>query len=451
MNKKKILSLALTLALTLSAVTAVTAVTATADAVSISTQHSVIDFDKYVLSKGNDGNVVDYCDWSIKEENNNKYMHFSKTSTQASNWVPNWTFVLNPTGATQWMGHYRVEANARYRISFDYKLSSSDSGLGSTWYMGASLISSTKYTVGNVWYNGPDGQSNNVTLNRCDTNQPKINLEAAPDWKHVTVDFFGPSSVSGNSSLNFSLYGVISKNVEFSIDNIVLDRLASVNLTDESGNSETVWGVPVATNENRLYKTNGTAFTEYSGEKIATVTTNDTTANVNAIFTDAARTAQLGSDAVFPAAEGTEYYTKALVPEKTGVYENTSTTNKYDIGTNAFGTGFADIKAYAANSISGASNIKSGFIIWTKKLLGENTLDISCVGTGNKAIKIETTDTDSFASLGDELYGILLCSDSTEGKVSERYKNINYAVRPYVSYEKDGNTYYVYGDTTYSK
>lgn len=445
MNKKKILSLVLTLALTVSAVTAVTAVTATADAAPISTQHSVIDFDKYVLSKGYDGNVVDYCKWSIEEENNNKFMHFSKTSSQKSNWVPNWAFVLNPTGATIKEGHYRVEANARYRISFDYKLNFTE---GSNAYMGASLISSTAFGVGKTWYNGPDGQANNAALNRCDNNKPKTNLPAAADWTHVTVDFFGPSSVSGNSSLNFSLYGVIDKNVEFSIDNIVLDRLASVNLTDESGKSETVWGVPVATNKDKL---DGTAFTEYSGEKISAVTTNGTTANLNAIFTDEARESQLAADTVFPAAEGTQYYTKALAPAETSVYENKSTTNKYAVGTNAFGTGFTDIKSYAANSVSGASNIKSGFIIWTKKLLGENTLDMGCVGTGNKAIKVETTGIENFTGLGDELYGILICSDAENGKVSDRYSGITYAVRPYVSYEIDGNTYYVYGDTIYSK
>ena len=317
---KKLLSIVLSMAISFSAVMAAIAVPAAAETATFKTEHSVVDFSKYNLVKTNGtdnkttGNVVDYCNWSIETETDgNKYMHFSKTSAQKGNWMPYWAFVANPTGATDWNGHYRIQPNARYRISFDYKLSA-DNGLGSTWWVNANLVSSNQYYVYNTWYNGATTVGDNEKLNRVDTGKSAINLEAADEWTHITVEFYGPKIVQSNSSLNFVLGGVASHGVEFSIDNIVLDRLGSVVLKDGDGTEQTLWGVPSG-NSNKY----NSAMSNCAAEEIPAGDNSEqygsgSTATVQKknFYSDEARTVSVAAP-VFENTEGKVYYTKNAV------------------------------------------------------------------------------------------------------------------------------------------
>lgn len=485
---KKITGVLLSAALIVSAVGALTALPTTAAKGSFTPQHMEVNFSDYVLSSepkassvlstGEVGMNAKRVSWYKENDDTNSWLKF--TSATASGVTksqdPNlYSLLVNPTGkAGRSNGTsptisdsdpiYKIENGVRYRVSFKYKLDLVNSPANNNLEVCVLLGAAATGTMG--YKNPQESSAFDLDNNRFKfglSNQynmvspvsGKYALTASNDvWKEVSVDFVAEQSnqklwsgmvdsmILGFVPLKGSVVST-SALYDLYIDDIVVDRVASANIV-KNGATETVYGAPACESEYR------TGFGTCGADKIPTVSTNGNTVELTALYSDAELTKPV-TDAVFSATSADTYYAKVLAPAKTDVYENTSTTNKYDVGTNAFGTGFADIKAYALNSVSDASNIKCGFIIWTKKLLGENTLDIACVGTGNKAIKVETTEIDSFTKLSDELYGILLCSDASDGKVSERYSRITYAVRPYVSYEIGGNTYYVYGDTIYSK
>lgn len=378
---KKLLSIVLSMAISFSAVIAATAVPVSAETSEFKTEHAEVDFSKYELSVGN--NIVNYDSngsfWSIvTEDNENKYMHFSKTKQQNGNWTPNWTFVLNPTGAVDWNGHYRIEKNARYRISFDYKLSTADDGLGTSWWMNAKLISNNEYIVSKTWYNGD-------SLEIADTNSKKaVNLVATDSWKHISVDFIGPESVQQNSSLNFSLGGVISHNVEFSIDNIVIDRLGSVVLKDEDGTEQTLWGVP-----NGSIKKYNSAMSDCAAEVVQAGNNSesynsDSTATVGKknFYTDEART-QSVDNLVFSNEEGKVYYTKNVVTTENQVaFTGFDQTKNRDA---VYGKKDED-NAWVSFWRNGVFRKQAGFeIVETEAYTGTKSLHYSPINKANSA------------------------------------------------------------------
>lgn len=475
---KKFTGVLLSAALIVSAVGALTALPTTAASGSFTPQHMEVDFNDYVINdvtagKANNtypaknmtsGTETKKTIWQIGEESGNKYI-YTITNSKVCN-DPNpasglYTFILNPTGKagdsksgnniTADDAIYKLEDGVRYRMTFRYKFQNWDKNTTTGEYNTEVKVKVGASDTGVCGWKGSGGR---FTLQDGET---ALALQDTKEWKTAEFEFVAKQAPNTDWTgtwmdsmvVAFIPYkvgtGTIKAATAFNLylDDFVVDRVASANIVKD-GKTETVYGAPACESEYR------TGFGTCGADKISTVSTNGNTVELTALYSDAELT-KPATDAVFSATSADTYYAKTLAPAKTDVYENTSTTNKYDVGTNAFGTGFADIKAYVSNSVSDASNIKCGFIIWTKKLLGENTLDIACVGTGNKAIKVETTGIDSFTKLSDELYGILLCSDASDGKVSERYSRITYAVRPYVSYEIGGNTYYVYGDTIYSK
>ncbi len=467
---KKFTGVLLSAALIVSAVGALTALPTTAASGSFTPQHMEVNFDKYEINDVTagqvnntypaknitSGTVTSKTIWQIGEDSGNKYIYTKTNSKVCSNEGPAnglYTFILNPTGkaGNSKKGSlkaedaiYKLEDGVRYRMTFRYKFSNWVKGTTVKVKVGASAAGMCGWNDGGARFTLQDGET-------------ALALQDTKEWKTAEFEFVAKMSQGGgwtgpwadSMMVAFIPYTDGTDTIKYQaafdlcLDDFVVDRVASANIVKD-GATETVYGAPACDSEYRE------GFGTCEAAKIPTVSTNGNTVELTALYSDAGLTKPV-TDAVFSATSADTYYAKTLAPAKTDVYENTSTTNKYDVGTNAFGTGFADIKAYASNSVSDASNIKCGFIIWTKKLLGENTLDIACVGTGNKAIKVETTVIDSFTELSDELYGILLCSDASDGKVSERYSRITYAVRPYVSYEIGGNTYYVYGDTIYSK
>lgn len=481
---KKFTGVLLSAALIVSAVGALTALPTTAASGSFTPQHMEVDFSDYalssetgassVLSTGEVGMNAKRVSWYKENDDANSWLKF--TSATASGVTKSqdphlYSLLVNPTGkAGRSNGTsptildsdpiYKIENGVRYRVSFKYKLDLANSPANNNLEVCVLLGAAATGTMG---YKNP-GESSTFDLvnnrfkfglnNQYNMVSPvsgKYALTASKDvWKEVSVDFVAEQSndklwskMVDSMILGFvPLKGsVISTSALYDlyIDDIVVDRVASANIV-KNGATEKVYGVPACGSEYRK------GFGTCKADNIPTVSTNGNTVELTALYSDAELTKPV-TDAVFSATSADTYYAKAIAPKKTEVYESTTADTGYAVGTNVFGTGFADIKANSAK-ISGASNFKEGFIIWTQELLGDKTLDISCVDDKDtSALKIETSVIADADALNDTLYGVLKCRDVTDGKVSARYANTIYVARPFVSYELDGVTYYVYGNT----
>lgn len=481
---KKFTGVLLSAALIVSAVGALTALPTTAANGSFTPQHMKVNFSDYVLSSepkassvlstGEVGMNAKRVSWYKENDDTNSWLKF--TSATASGVTksqdPNlYSLLVNPTGkAGRSNGTsptildsdpiYKIENGVRYRVSFKYKLDLANSPANNNLEVCVLLGAAATGTMG---YKNPQESSAFDLDNNCfkfgKSNQynmvspvsGKYALTASKDvWKEVSVDFVAEQSnkdlwkgmvdsmILGFVPLKGSVVST-SALYDLYIDDIVVDRVASANIVKD-GKTETVYGAPACDKEYRK------GFGTCGADKIPTVSTNGNTVELTALYSDAELTTP-ATNAVFSVTSADTYYAKAIAPKKTEVYESTTADTGYAVGTNVFGTGFADIKANSAK-ISGASNFKEGFIIWTQELLGDKTLDISCVDDKDtSALKIETSVINSAGALNDTLYGVLKCRDVTDGKVSDRYAKKVYVARPFVSYELDGVTYYVYGNT----
>lgn len=470
---KKFTGVLLSAALIVSAVGALTALPTTAASGSFTPQHMKVDFSDYVINddtvgKANNtqpaknitsGTETSKTIWQIGEDNGNKYI-YTITNSKVCN-DPNpasglYTFILNPTGKagdsksgnniTADDAIYKLEDGVRYRMTFRYKFQNWDKNTTGEYNtevkvkVGASATGVCGWNDGGARFKLQDGETALALQNTTEWKTAEFefvaNMSQGSTWGGTWMDSmmvaFIPYKV-GTSTIKaataFNLY----------LDDFVVDRVASANIVKD-GKTETVYGAPACESEYR------TGFGTCGADKISTVSTNGNTVELTALYSDAELTKPV-TDAVFSATSADTYYAKAITPKKTEVYESTTANTGYAVGTNVFGTGFADIKANFAKN-SGASNFKEGFIIWTQTLLGDKTLDVSCVtDEDTSALKIETSIIDSTDALNDALYGVLKCRDVTDGKVSERYAGTVYVARPFVSYELDGVTYYVYGNT----
>ncbi len=470
---KKFTGVLLSAALIVAAVGALTALPTTAANGSFTPQHMKVNFNDYVINdvtagKANNtypaknmtsGTETRKTIWQIGEESGNKYI-YTITNSKVCN-DPNpasglYTFILNPTGKagdsksgnniTADDAIYKLEDGVRYRMTFRYKFQNWDKNTTGDYNTEVKVKVGASDT-GVCGWNGSGGrftlQDGETALALQDTKEWKTAefefvAKQAPktDWTGTWMDSmvvaFIPYKVGTStikSATAFNLY----------LDDFVVDRVASASIV-KNGATETVYGAPACDSEYRE------GFGTCKADNIPTVSTNGNTVELTALYSDAESTKPV-TDAVFSATSADTYYAKAIAPKKTEVYESTTADTGYAVGTNVFGTGFADIKANSAK-ISGASNFKEGFIIWTQELLGDKTLDISCVDDKDtSALKIETSVINSAGALNDTLYGVLKCRDVTDGKVSDRYAKKVYVARPFVSYELDGVTYYVYGNT----
>lgn len=463
---KKFTGVLLSAALIVSAVGALTALPTTAASGSFTPQHMKVDFSDYVINDVTTGQVnntypaknitsgteTSKTIWQIGEDSGNKYI-YTKTNAKVCN-EPNpanglYTFILNPTGkaGNSKKGSlnaedaiYKLEDGVRYRMTFRYKFSNWVKGTTVKVKVGASAAGTCGWNDGGARFTLQDGET-------------ALALQDTKEWKTAEFEFVAKMSQGGgwtgpwvdSMMVAFIPYtdgtDTIKSQAAFDLylDDFVVDRVASANIVKDGAN-ETVYGAPACDKEYRE------GFGTCEAAKIPTVSTNGNTVELTALYSDAELT-KPATDAVFSATSADTYYAKAITPKKTEVYESTTANTGYAVGTNVFGTGFADIKANFAKN-SGASNFKEGFIIWTQTLLGDKTLDVSCVtDEDTSALKIETSIIDSTDALNDALYGVLKCRDVTDGKVSERYAGTVYVARPFVSYELDGVTYYVYGNT----
>lgn len=125
-----------------------------------------------------------------------------------------------------------------------------------------------------------------------------------------------------------------------------------------------------------------------------------------------------------------------------GSYVNNASNNGYQIGTRAFGAIFTEI--------ANATNVKTGFVIWTEKLFKESRkteLDLNCVDSNDNASALDI----SYNGQPEKLYGIL--RNNKDGKsVTDAYAQTVFVARPYITYtDADGNVQTVYGDMITSK
>lgn len=122
--------------------------------------------------------------------------------------------------------------------------------------------------------------------------------------------------------------------------------------------------------------------------------------------------------------------------QSNGSYVNNASNNGYETGTRAFGAIFTE----NAN----ATNVKTGFVIWTKTLLDKSgkELDLSCVDSNDNASALDI----SYSGQPEKLYGIL--RNNKDGKsVTEAYAKTVFVARPYITYtDTDGSEQTVYGD-----
>lgn len=119
-----------------------------------------------------------------------------------------------------------------------------------------------------------------------------------------------------------------------------------------------------------------------------------------------------------------------------GSYVNNASNNGYQIGTRAFGAIFTE----NAN----ATNVKTGFVIWTKTLLDKSgkELDLSCVDSNDNASALDI----SYNGQPEKLYGILR-NNRGKQSVTDAYAKTVFVARPYITYTyADGNEQTVYGD-----
>ena len=215
-------------------------------------RHMEIGFEKYSIPASGMGAVYNSTNasYTIAEENGDKYLSFSKKGN--SGWTSAYALVLNPNGKAKdnsEKGSYKMENGATYRVSFRYKLSSAD---GSCSGVPVALGYSKKYNdvnaAGGIWY-GNKGVQNAVY---AENNGGCYLLAPTDDWQTFTYDFNMNTIKTGSGSYmtpylcfaagsNWSTQKSASYN--FSIDDIVVDRLAEVTLS--SGEIQTkIYGVP---------------------------------------------------------------------------------------------------------------------------------------------------------------------------------------------------------------
>ena len=215
-------------------------------------RHMEIDFEKYSIPASgmgavNNGTNISYA---IADDNGDKYLNLSKTDTDTLS--SHYALVLNPNGKAKddsEKGSYKMENGATYRVSFRYKLSSAD---GSCSGVPVALGYSKKYNdvnaAGGIWY-GNKGVQNAVY---AENNGGCYLLAPTDDWQTFTYDFNMNTIKTGSGSYmtpylcfaagsNWTAQKSASYN--FSIDDIVVDRLAEVTLS--SGEIQTkIYGVP---------------------------------------------------------------------------------------------------------------------------------------------------------------------------------------------------------------
>ncbi len=212
-------------------------------------QHMNIDFNDYAVTKvsGNSGSIYNHADarWEIAGDDN-KYMSYPSDGSMTSTSSAQYAFMANPTGSGSYAGDqaglaFILENGGEYRVSFKYRLSSLASGGTLTFKVGA--------TGGTSCCNGWSGANTAIAL-APEEGTSGTALEASTDWKTVSYTFImSTTSTTARRSMQMAFLPNYNQRVSeytLDIDDIVVDRLATVTIKDEAGNTTTKKGAPAA-------------------------------------------------------------------------------------------------------------------------------------------------------------------------------------------------------------
>lgn len=223
-------------------------------AVQFAPQHMEINFDNYKIKavENNNGSIANDKEnalWVLGEADGNKYMSYPSTGEMTNGGSIPYGFMANPTGS----GSYADRENAfilgngaEYRISFKYRLSEPSQDGTLTFKVGATGVSNCM--------NGWSGANTGIVLYPLEGTE-STKLSASEDWKTVSYTFtMSTSNASARCSMQVAFVpDQVQRTVKYTldVDDIVVDRLASVTIIDENGNQTVQKGAPATPTDGR--------------------------------------------------------------------------------------------------------------------------------------------------------------------------------------------------------
>jgi len=211
-------------------------------------QHMEVDFNNYTPYYTSNTNCSIYKDgiWEIGTEGENKYFKYPDTKILNNSSSAPYCFVVNPTGAGAYADRakqYILAENGEYRVSFKYRLPSLVSNGAVTVKVGATAGTNSA---------GSWSAANTAIALTPEEGTTGITLEPTSEWKTVSYTFTMTTTATGTDirrvmQMAFVPNGVQRQNAySLDIDDIVVDRLATVTIKDEAGNTTTQKGAPAA-------------------------------------------------------------------------------------------------------------------------------------------------------------------------------------------------------------
>lgn len=211
-------------------------------------QHMEVDFNNYTPYYTSNTNCSIYKDgiWEIGTEGENKYLKYPDTKLLNNGSSAPYCFVVNPTGAGAYAKRaeqYILVDGAEYRVSFKYRLPALVSNGAVTVKVGATAGTNSA---------GSWSAANTAIALTPEEGTTGITLEQTSEWKTVSYTFTMSTTATGTDirrvmQMAFVPNGV-QRQVKYSldVDDIVVDRLATVTIKDEAGNTTIQKGVPSA-------------------------------------------------------------------------------------------------------------------------------------------------------------------------------------------------------------
>ncbi len=210
-------------------------------------QHMQVDFNSYTpyYTDNNDCSVNQNGIWEIGTEGENKYMKWPDTKTVTNNSSAAYCFVVNPTGAGKFADRaqqYILAEGGEYRVSFKYRLPTElQTGGAVTVKVGA--------TAGNNSAGSWSGANTAIALTP-EAGTTGITLAQTTEWKTVSYTFTF-TTTNSNARCVMQMAFVPNANqrtaaYSLDIDDIVVDRLSTLTIKDEAGNTVTRKGAPAA-------------------------------------------------------------------------------------------------------------------------------------------------------------------------------------------------------------
>lgn len=211
-------------------------------------QHMEVDFNNYTPYYTNNTNCSINKDgiWEIGTEGENKYFKHPDTKLLNNTSSAPYCFVVNPTGAGAYAKRaeqYILVEGAEYRVSFKYRLPALVSNGAVTVKVGATAGTNSA---------GSWSAANTAIALTPEEGTTGITLEQTSEWKTVSYTFTMTTTATGTDIRRVMQMAFVPNGVQrpteyaLDIDDIVVDRLATVTIKDEAGNTTTQKGAPAA-------------------------------------------------------------------------------------------------------------------------------------------------------------------------------------------------------------